>query len=113
MGRRRRGCGAFLSRPRSAVRRHAHVVGVRRCNPVKMQQIIDEIVAVLDPRAGCRNVMAALILTEVAARRVFNTVVVSLDSRRMEDMKARRQRAQKMHSGVALSIEKADIPNRN
>ena len=47
-------------------------------------------------------------MTEVAARRVFNTVV-----RHMEDMKARRQRAQKMHSGVALSIEKADIPNRN
>ena len=38
--------------------------------------------------------MAALILTEVAARRVFNTVVVPLDSRRMEDMKARRQRVQ-------------------
>ena len=49
--------------------------------------------------------MAALILTEVAARRVFNTVVVPLDSRRMEDMKARRQRAQKMHSGVAAAID--------
>jgi hypothetical protein len=70
------------------VLRHAHVAGVRGCNPVKTQEIIDEIVA------ASRNVMAALILTEVAARRVFNTVVVSVDSRRMEDMKARRQRVQ-------------------
>ena len=58
--------------------------------------------------------MAALILTEVAARRVFNTVVVPLDSRRMEDMKARRQRVQEDASGVGqLSMENADIPNRN
>ena len=54
---------------------------------MKTQQIIDEIVAVLD-RERVPNVMAALILTEVAACRVFkDAVVVSLDSRRKEDFK--------------------------
>ena len=56
---------------------------------MKTQQIIDEIVAVLD-RERVPNVMAALILTEVAAGRVFkDAVVVSLDSRRKEDFKGR------------------------